>query len=333
MPRRKENKPYKPQKVNYVNAFKTALTDYKKILFVIADNVGSKQMAKIRIQLRKYKAVLMMGKNTLMKTAIKQLVEKNPKFKALPELIKGNCGLIFANDNLKEIKSLIEADKVQAPAKPGSITQKTVIIPAQNTGMEPTKTSFFQALDIPTKITKGTVEIVNDYPLLKPGDKISASEAQLLQLLKIYPFEYGLRAYKVYDEGEVYDPEVLELTDDDLLSSFYHGVGELAALSLEIEETNEATVPHSLANAFKDLLAIAVEADYDFKQAKDVKEFLKDPSKFATATATVEKKDEGKKEEAKKAEVVEEEEKEEEAPMGGGLFEEGGDDDEDEDDD
>jgi len=332
MPRRKENKPYKPQKVNYVNAFKTALTDYKKILFVIADNVGSKQMAKIRIQLRKYKAVLMMGKNTLMKTAIKQLVAKNPKLKALPDLIKGNCGLIFANDNLKEIKSLIEADKVQAPAKPGSITQRAVIIPAQNTGMEPTKTSFFQALDIPTKITKGTVEIVNDYPLLKPGDKISASEAQLLQLLRIFPFEYGLKAYKVYDEGEVYDPEVLDLTDDDLLSSFYQGVGELAALSLELDETNEATVPHSLANAFKDLLAIAVEADYDFKQAKDVKEFLKDPSKFVTATATVETKGEEKKVEEKKVEEVEEE-KEEEAPMGGGLFEEGGDDDEDEDDD
>jgi len=281
-------------------------------------------MAKIRIKLRQYKATLVMGKNTLMKTAIKQYAQKEPKVKVLLEHIKGNCGLIFANDNLKGIKNLVEEDKVQAPAKPGSVAQKDVIIPAQNTGMEPTKTSFFQALDIQTKITRGTVEIVNDHPLLKPGNKVTASQAQLLQLLRIFPFEYGLKPFKVYDDGEMYDPEVLEITDDDLLNSFYGGVSHLAALSLELGLVNEATVPHSVADAFKNLVSVAVETEYEFEQAKTLKEFLKDPSKFATATAptTTTTAPTPVKTEVKEA-PKEEEEKEEDAPMSGGLFDEG----------
>merc|ERR1712083_960941 len=67
-----------------------------------------------------------------------------------------------------------------------------VVVPAQNTGMGPEKTSFFQALQIPTKITKGTIEITSDVHLITAGDKVGMSEATLLNMLKISPFTYGL---------------------------------------------------------------------------------------------------------------------------------------------
>ena len=72
------------------------------------------------------------------------------------------------------------------------------MLPAQNTGLGPEKTSFFQALAIPTKITKGTIEILNDVKLITFGDKVGASEATLLQMLKIYPFSYGLVVQQGY---------------------------------------------------------------------------------------------------------------------------------------
>ena len=49
--------------------------------------------------------------------------------------------------------------QVEAPARAGAIAPCDVKIPAQNTGLGPEKTSFFQALSIPTKIAKGTIEI------------------------------------------------------------------------------------------------------------------------------------------------------------------------------
>ncbi len=70
-------------------------------------------------------------------------------------------------------RDLLLANKVKAPAKAGALAPLDVTVPAQNTGMGPEKTSFFQALSIPTKITKGTIEIISDVPLIKAGDRVS----------------------------------------------------------------------------------------------------------------------------------------------------------------
>lgn len=51
---------------------------------------------------------------------------------------------------------------------------------------------MFQALNIPTKINKGTVEISADVQLIVQGEKVGASEATLLAKLGIKPFSYGL---------------------------------------------------------------------------------------------------------------------------------------------
>jgi large subunit ribosomal protein LP0 len=56
---------------------------------------------------------------------------------------------------------------------------------------------FMQALNIPTKINKGTVEIVSDVNLITQGEKVGASEATLLAKLGIKPFSYGLIVLQV----------------------------------------------------------------------------------------------------------------------------------------
>ena len=114
-----------------------------------------------------------------------------PPCRLLPH-IKGNIGLVFTKDDLSDVRAKILENKVAAPAKAGALAPKNVVLPAQNTGLGPEKTSFFQALAIPTKITKGTIEILSDVNLIKEGDKVGASEATLLNMLKISPFTYGL---------------------------------------------------------------------------------------------------------------------------------------------
>ena len=49
-----------------------------------------------------------------------------------------------------------------------------------------------QALNIPTKINKGCVEIVSDVHLIRASEKVGGSEATLLAKLGIKPFSYGL---------------------------------------------------------------------------------------------------------------------------------------------
>ena len=64
---------------------------------------------------------------------------------------------------------MILAEKVAAPARAGAVAPLDVYVPAGNTGMEPGKTSFFQALGVPTKIARGTIEITTDLKLVEAG--------------------------------------------------------------------------------------------------------------------------------------------------------------------
>jgi len=256
--------------------------DYPKCFIVGADNVGSKQMQEIRIALRG-KAVVLMGKNTMMRKAIRGYMEKNPDLERLLPHIKMNVGFVFTKEELITVRDLLLANKKAAPAKAGALAPVDVTIPAQNTGMGPEKTSFFQALQIPTKITKGTIEIIQDVPIIKVGDKVGASEATLLNMLKISPFTYGLLIQKVYDNGSIFDPEILDITDDDIKQKFMAGVANVAAVCLTINYPTIASVPHSIVNGMKNLLAVAAVTDISFKEAETLKEFLADPSKFAAA--------------------------------------------------
>ncbi|CAK9164225.1 unnamed protein product [Ilex paraguariensis] len=276
------------KKVMYDQKLCKLLDMYSQILIVGADNVGSNQLQKIRHGLRG-ESVVLMGKNTMMKRSVKIHAEKtgHTAYLSLVPLLVGNVGLIFTKGELKEVSDEVSKYKVGAPARVGLVAPIDVVVPPGNTGLDPSQTSFFQVLNIPTKINKGTVEIITPVELIKKGDKVGSSEAALLSKLGIKPFSYGLVVQSVYENGSVFNPEVLDLTEDDIMEKFAAGVSMVTSLSLALAYPTLAAAPHMFANAYKSVLAIAVTTEYSFPQAEKVKEYLKDPSKFAVAVAPV----------------------------------------------
>ncbi|XVF40701.1 hypothetical protein PTKIN_Ptkin01aG0135900 [Pterospermum kingtungense] len=276
------------KKIAYDAKLCQLLEEFSQILVAAADNVGSNQLQNIRKGLRG-DSVVLMGKNTMMKRSIRMHAEKtgNQAFLNLIPLLQGNVGLIFTKGDLKEVSEEVAKYKVGAPARVGLVAPIDVVVPPGNTGLDPSQTSFFQVLNIPTKINKGTVEIITPVELIKKGDKVGSSEAALLAKLGIRPFSYGLVVMSVYDNGSVFSPEVLDLTEDDLIEKFATGVSMVTALSLAISYPTLAAAPHMFINAYKNVLSVAVATDYAFPQADKVKEYLADPSKFAVAAAPV----------------------------------------------
>ncbi|KAH0634375.1 hypothetical protein KY284_037161 [Solanum tuberosum] len=234
-------------------------------------------------------SVVLMGKNTMMKRSVRIHAKStgNDAFLNLIPLLVGNVGLIFTKGDLKEIKEEVAKYKVGAPARVGLVAPVDVIVPPGNTGLDPSQTSFFQVLNIPTKINRGTVEIITPVELIKKGDKVGSSEAALLSKLGIRPFSYGLVVISVYDNGSVFSPEVLDLTDEDLVEKFAAGVAMMTTLSLAISYPTLAAAPHMIVNGYKNVLCVALETEYTYPQAQQVKEYLKDPSKFAVAIDVV----------------------------------------------
>jgi len=305
-------------KNKYFVKIKQYVDEYPKCFIVGADNVGSSQMQKIRISLRGH-AVILMGKNTMMKKAIREHLETNPNLEKLLPHIFENVGFVFTKEDLSFIRDKLQENKVAAPAKAGAIAPCDVTLPAQVTSLGPEKTSFFQALQIPTKITRGTIEIVNDINLIKRNDKVGASEATLLNMLNISPFSYGLSVKQVYDSGAIFSPDILDIKPEDLRAKFLNGVKNIAAISLQVGYPTIASAPHSIANGFKNLLAVAVATDIEFEQCKAIKEYIKNPGKFAAAApAPAAKAAPAAKEAPKEKEKPKEESEDED--MGFGLF-------------
>jgi len=323
------------RKIDYFGRVSKLLGEYNKVLVVTVDNVGSAHMQSIRKMIRG-KGILLMGKNTLLRKSMREFIQRgHTELEGLIGQIYGNVGLVFVKNDLQEVKTLLVGNTVGAFAKVGSISPIQVIVPKGDTGMDPSKTSFFQALSIQTKINRGKIEIMNDVSLLQKGEKVGASQAVLLQMLAIKPFSYGCKITTVYDNGQVIPVALFDMTDDMILGRIKSGVARIAALSLQIGHPTVASIPHSVAKGYSTLVSIALATSATFKQVESLKALLSDPEALKKAQAAAAAAagpasggaavaPAGKPEEKKKK--VEEDEEEGGAGMGGlfGDDEEGG---------
>ncbi|KAG6888822.1 60s acidic ribosomal protein P2 [Termitomyces sp. Mi166 len=306
------------EKELYFEKLKELLAKFPSIFIVNVDNVGSNQMHQIRVALRG-KGVVLMGKNTMVRRALRTILADNPQYERLLPHVRGNVGFVFTDRDLKEVRDLIVANKVAAPARAGAFAPKDVIVPASNTGMEPGKTSFFQALGIPTKIARGTIEIVSDVKVVTAGTRVGTSEATLLNMLNISPFTYGMTVVQIFDNGNAFSPEVLDVDESELIDRFLSGIKTVAAISLALNYPTVVSVVHSLVNAYKNLIAVALETEYSFAAVEKIKEYLANPEAFAAA-APVAAAAPAAAEAAPAAAKEEEKEEESDDDMGFGLF-------------
>lgn len=277
----------KAKKNEYFTRMTEMLSTYGKVFVVQVDNVGSQQMNSTRKSMRGL-AEILMGKNTLMKKILKEFLAANPGhfYANIAHKMSGNVGFVFTNADLPKVRDLILANRVPAPARVGAVSPVDVVVPAGPTGCDPGQTSFFQVLQIPTKIVKGQIEITNPVNLIKKGDKVGSSEASLLSKLNIKPFSYGLIIDCVFDHGSMFSVDVLDIDEAYLSARFMDACGRVAAISLVLGYPTQASLPHSIAGAFKHLVAITVGLDnYTFEKADPYKKFLADPSAFAVAAA------------------------------------------------
>ncbi|KAK8137739.1 60S acidic ribosomal protein P0 [Apiospora sp. TS-2023a] len=304
-------------KSEYFGKLKSLLEEYNSVFLVSVDNVSSQQMHEVRQSLRG-EAVVLMGKNTMVRRALKTFVADSPEYERLLPHIRGNIGFVFTNGDLKDIRDKILANKVAAPARAGAVAPDDVYIPAGNTGMEPGKTSFFQALGVPTKIARGTIEITNDLKLVEAGSKVGASEATLLNMLNISPFTYGLGVVQVYDQGNTFPPEVLDVGEEQLLKCFSSAITTIAAISLAINFPTLPSVMHSFFNSYKNLMAIAIETEYSWAAIDELKDRIANPDAYASAAPAAASADAGAS--AGAAETKKDDSEAEESDEDGGGF-------------
>jgi large subunit ribosomal protein LP0 len=260
---------------------------YNRLLLVTSENVNATQLLHIRHDLMN-DCEMVFGKNSLMRRTIDELTATKPELAALKEELYNGVGLCFTNGPFVRVKEVIDANCVGSPAKVGAISPVDVTIPPMRTTMSPTQVSVLHALNIQSKIFKGTIEITSEKLLIKQGEKVGASEANLLGILGIQPFKYTLKIEKIYDNGKIWSPDILAISDNVLGAKFAAALRSVAGLSVGIGYVNQASAPHLVGAAFRNVAAIAVALDIPVKQIADIQALLSDPEAVAKLKAQAE---------------------------------------------
>eukprot|EP00703_Trepomonas_sp_PC1_P005746 JAP90860.1 Acidic ribosomal protein P0 [Trepomonas sp. PC1] len=260
-------------RVDYDAKLERLFKEYSKILVINIDNIKSCQIAAMRRLLRG-QAELCFGKKTLINRYLTTV--QNEQIKGLMDHIKLNVGFIFTNGDFKPILQAFEATRRRAAAKAGMIAPSDVDIQPFVTGLGPESTSFFTALKIDTKINKNKVEITRTVNLIKKGEIVTPNQATLLHKLDIVPFFYQIKVNVVYDNGNIFGADVLEVDDTVMLQKFNTGLSEFIGLALGASIPVLPAVPHIIVDTLKSLLGVGVEAGLtEIPDVKRIAELLK----------------------------------------------------------
>lgn len=244
---------------------KDLFAQYTQFIIVGLCNVTSNQLQAAK-QAWHGKAEFLFGKNTTVKKALHEMGRKD-----IADKISGDVAFIFCNGDVREIKKIVEENRRNTFAKVGAIAQTDVWIEKKVTTMGPDKTSFFQALGISTKITKGKVEIIQNSKALIQGEKVTPSQANLLAIMDIQPFVYSMKLTNMYGDNQFYEPWIADITEEDVESKLISMAQCVTALALGVDMVTKTTVPFNLRESLRKAVALSLTTGYETEEAKAFK--------------------------------------------------------------
>jgi large subunit ribosomal protein L10 len=215
----------------------------------IAD-LPAAQFQKIRRQLRG-QAEIIVSRNTLLELAIQRAAErKDPALKGLLEHLRGQSALIFSRMNPFKLSKVLQANKINAPVRPGMSSPKDITIPAGETDFAPGPiVGELQRIGVKARIQAGKVVILEDSPILKRGDIVTKEVASALARFGIEPVELGLKLRAAYETGMVFPAEVLMIDEEKVMEEIREAFLSAVNLSVNVNYPTRATISIFIARA------------------------------------------------------------------------------------
>jgi|Transcript_67679 large subunit ribosomal protein LP0 len=244
------------KKTLYFERFDHLFSHYSRIVLVNIENITSNQFKKCRKALGK-NSILILGKNKIIKKVLKEHIKKKPELVELFPYLSGNIGFIFTTLEATKIKEILLKNRLPSPAKAGQLSPSDVVIPAGITSITPDGTSFFQALNIQTKISKGLIEIQTPVKIITKDQLIGNSEVILLQKLNIIPFSHCLEIKLIYENNFCINPKVLDISMIEIENILLDKKMELKLLESFFLYPNSIKIENQIKKSMIDLVHLA----------------------------------------------------------------------------
>ena len=164
------------------------------------------------------KAIIKVTKTRVAKRA---LAESKLSGKGLDANLEGSIAIIFSHMNPFELFAFLKKNKGSVSAKEGQLAPFDIVVPAGDTGLPPGPAlSDLKAAGLNARIQGATIMIMHDTVVTKKGQPISKPVAGVLSKLDIKPIKVGLNLVSVYEKGEIYSAESLDIDADRIFNDF-----------------------------------------------------------------------------------------------------------------
>ena len=253
-------------KYGEVDELVSLLTGKKIIGIAQIGGIPAPQLQKMRENIRG-KAYVRCAKNRLINRALDVAEEKVKGISSLKTEINGQAAIIATDMNPFSLFKEMKSTRTMAPAKGGEIAPNDIEVKAGDTPFKPGPVvGELQKVGIPAAIKEGKVIIKANKVLVSAGEKISAELAQMLTRLEIFPIEIGMQLNAVFEDGDIFKPDVLDIDMDAFLTQIQQASSNAFGLALETGWTTTKTILPLLQKAHRNALSVALDQNIITKE-------------------------------------------------------------------
>jgi len=210
------------------------------------------------------------AKNSLILRALDEAGKKVKGIEKLKEEVKGQAAIIATDTNPFKLFSQLKTTKTMAPAKGGETATHDIMVKAGDTPFKPGPiVGELQKAGIPAAIQEGKVVIREDKVIVSAGEKIPVDVAQMLTRLEIFPIEIGMTLHAVYEDGNIFKPDVLDINVDAFVVQMQQASTLAFNLAITSAWVTRETLQPLLQKAHFDALALAQERNIFTKETVD----------------------------------------------------------------
>jgi large subunit ribosomal protein L10 len=235
--------------------------EYRALAISNLNKVRGSQLMQLRKKFRgdiKLRAV----KNKVVLRAFEKIGDV-PRLPEFSNRLEGQCLLLFTNTNPFRLNLLFDKSKIFLPAKGGDIAPTEIIVYAGNTGITPGPVlSEFKEANVPTKIDQGSIWVVKDTRVARPGDQISQKLASLLSKLGVKPIEAGISVTCALADGLLFTEQDLRIDLDTFVKDVAKGAFDGLNLAIVCGYLTPETVGPLILQAGHEALNLSVSVGY-----------------------------------------------------------------------
>jgi len=238
--------------------FEEYLTSYKSMMMLDTTNMNSAIVVEIKNRLLdSFDCQMLHGKKASFAKRLREMAQKEPKYEQLVSIIKGDVFCLFTNDSCAKAWDIVSSYSKSGSPFYGRKALLDFWIEPQLTRLANEHTKVFQKLRVPTKITKGNMEITARFQVLYAGKPVNQMQLDVLSALNLFPYTYRVALRGVWTCGCVADPAIYDLKPKDIADGAAKCARDASALSFGTGFPTRAVALAGVNKALFDALSLS----------------------------------------------------------------------------